>query len=113
MTASKKKSERIRILVPTDLSPASRAGVRYAIQWSLHQPADLVFCYVVNILKPPSWSDNRYNAYAKSMRARYMRELRRFVTLTSNRMGVHPRNASHVLLESISVDIALVDYCPS
>jgi len=111
MSSSIKRSEKIRILVPTDLSAASRAGIRYAIQWSRQQPADLVFCYVVNILKPPTWSDARFRTYASSTRARYMRELKRFVSTVYSRMGVSSRNASHVLLDSISVEISLVDYC--
>jgi nucleotide-binding universal stress UspA family protein len=111
MTSAKKKSGKIRILVPTDLSAASRAGIRYAIQWSRQQPADLVFCYVVNILKPPAWSDARFRTYANSMRTRYMKDLRRFVANVYSRMGVSTRNASHVLLDSISVEISLVDYC--
>ena len=109
--ASKKLSKKLRILVPTDLSPASRAGIRYAIQWSLQQPAELVFCYVVNILKPPSWSDARFRTYADSKRAGYMKELKHFVGMVYKRMGSPSKNASFVLLDSISVEIALVDYC--
>jgi len=111
MSSLKKRPEKIRIMVPTDLSPASRAGIRYAIQWSRQQPADLVFCYVVNITKPSTWSDARFRTYANSMRTRYMKDLKHFVGMVYKRMGVPVRNASHVLLDSISVDISLVDYC--
>lgn len=111
MSSSKKSTKKVRILVPTDLSADSRAGIGYAIQWSRRQPADLVFCYVVNIMKPSTWSDARYRTYANSMRTRYMQELKRFVAMVYTRMGVPSRNASHVLLDSISVDISLVDYC--
>jgi len=111
MASTRKTTEKLRILVPTDLSAASAAGIRYAIQWSRQQPVDLVFCYVVNIMKPSTYSDARFNTYAKTRRAGYMRDLRQFVTWTCKRMGVLPRNASFILLDSISVDISLVDYC--
>lgn len=104
------KPARLRILVPTDLSIASRSGMRFAIQWSRHQQAQLVFVLVVNIPRVPAWSDETYSKYATHQRAKNMRQLKQFVRKIYDRMGLPPRNYSCILIEGMSVDVSLQDY---
>ena len=52
-----------KILVPTDFSANSRAGVRFAIHWATQQKLDLVFVHVLNILRVTSWSDRYFAKY--------------------------------------------------
>ena len=44
------------ILVTTDLSPNSKAGVRFAIQLAAQTQSKLVFYHVIELLTPTSWS---------------------------------------------------------
>jgi len=111
MSPSKKPANRLRILVPTDLSPASTSGIRFAIQWSLQQPVELIFVHVLNTLRAPGWGEDRYAAYASSERARYMGLLEKFVRAVYKRAGVPRRHTSCLLIESMSADVAIQDYC--
>jgi nucleotide-binding universal stress UspA family protein len=47
---SKKKVK--KILVPTDFSEYSKAGLRFAIQWSAVQKIELIFIHVLHIPRP-------------------------------------------------------------
>lgn len=111
MSVSIKPKKRTRILVPTDLSPASRGGIRFAIQWSRQHPVELVFVYVINMIKPPEWSNERFSAYAAGERARSLQLLERFVRSVFRTARVPQRHTACILLEGISADIALQDYC--
>jgi len=111
MSLPKKQASRLRILVPTDLSAASKAGIRFAIQWSQQQPAELIFVHVLNILKVPDWNEGRYAAYAADERKRYIRMLERFIRDVYRRARVRQRHTSCLLIESMSPDVAIQDYC--
>ena len=54
-----------KILVTTDLSANSKAGIRFAAQLALKTGADLVFYNVIGVMKPTSWSDKKYKSYAE------------------------------------------------
>jgi nucleotide-binding universal stress UspA family protein len=52
-----------KILVLTDLSANSRAGIVFAIQLALRTKRTLVFLHVTELLKPRRWSDQKYQDY--------------------------------------------------
>ncbi len=106
-----KSTGRLRILVPTDLSAASRAGLRFAIQWSRQQPVELLFVHVLNIPKPPAWTEKEYKIYFDSQCRQYRQGLKTFVRNVYKQTRVPRRNNTFLLLEAISADIAIQDYC--
>jgi nucleotide-binding universal stress UspA family protein len=106
-----KPSTRLRILVPTDLSIASRAGLRFAIQWSRQRPVELIFVHVVNIPKPPAWTEKEYKMYFDSQCNQYRQRLKTFVRNIYKQAGLRQRNSTLLLLEAMSADIAIQDYC--
>ncbi|HTI92396.1 MAG TPA: universal stress protein [Puia sp.] len=111
MSSPINSARRLRILVPTDLSAASRAGLRFAIQWSRQRPAELLFVHVVNIPKPPAWTEKEYKIYFDSQCSQYRQRLKTFVRNIYRQVGVPQRNSTFLLLEAISADVALQDYC--
>lgn len=53
-----------KIVVTTDFSTASKAGIRFAIQLQLQANFELTFYHAIEILKPTSWSDEKYKKFA-------------------------------------------------
>ncbi|HMI64152.1 MAG TPA: universal stress protein [Puia sp.] len=111
MSSPIKSTSRLRILVPTDLSAASRAGLRFAIQWSRQQPVELIFVHVLSIPKPPAWTEKEYKTYFDSQCDQYRQRLKTFVRNVYKQARVHQRTCTLILLEAMSADIAIQDYC--
>jgi|GEM_PF-305811 len=103
--------KKMRILVPTDFSPASRAGARFAIQWSRQQNAHLIFVHVMKIVRLTRWSDKQYEAFAASERERCEKQLATFIAGIQRRLPLRPNSWSTLLLEGFSADLALIEYC--
>ena len=53
------------MLVPTDLSANSRAGIRFALQLARQARGSIVFYHCLPLMKPTSWSEATYSAYVK------------------------------------------------
>lgn len=68
-----------KILVTTDLSVASKSGVRFAIQFAQQTRCKLFFAYVIELLKPISWSDQKYQAYKKEEMDKALQNLGKFI----------------------------------
>lgn len=68
-----------KILVTTDLSANSKAGIRFAAQLALKTGADLVFYNVIGVMKPTSWSDKKYKSYAEVQIMESQTKLKKFV----------------------------------
>jgi len=101
----------MHLLVPTDFSTASRAGVRFAIQLSRQQNVHLVFVHVLNIVRLTRWSDNQYDIFAESERAAASKKLAAFIADIQRRLPLRRNSWSSLLLEGFNADLALVDYC--
>lgn len=101
----------IRILVPTDLSTASRPGLRFAIQWSKQQEAKITFVHVLYIPRPTAWSDKQFQAFAAAEKIRCRQKLDKFVSDTFRKLDTVDVSHSRLILEGASPDIVLCDYC--
>lgn len=99
----------ITILVPTDFSAASRAGMRFGIQWARQQKAKLVFAHVLRILRLTSWSDKRYEAFAAAQRTLYFRRLTRLASEVFRHTHLARKAYTTQVIEGISADIALTE----
>jgi nucleotide-binding universal stress UspA family protein len=53
-----------KILVTTDFSANSNAGIRFAIQLASQAGYDLTFYHAIEIMKPTSWNDSKYKKFA-------------------------------------------------
>jgi len=103
--------KKLHILVPTDFSPASRAGVRFAIQLSQQQNVHLLFVHVMNIVRLTRWSDKQYDVFAASERASASKKLAAFIADIQRRLPLRRNSWSSLVLEGFSADLTLADYC--
>lgn len=69
-----------RLLVTTDFSANSKAGIRFALQLQSQINCELVFYHVIEIMKPTSWNDEHFKKFAKQKIASFTEELIEFVT---------------------------------
>ena len=68
-----------KILVLTDLSVKSRAGVHFAIQLAQKTKSTLIFYHFVQLLKPMRWSAAAYKEYAEREVAKLEKMLIKYV----------------------------------
>lgn len=79
-----------RILVTTDLSTNSRAGLRFAIKLAEQKKMELVFLFVHQVLRASTWSDAKYEYFLSEDKENIMKELTAFVSATYKQMKVTP-----------------------
>jgi nucleotide-binding universal stress UspA family protein len=101
----------IRILVPVDLGRDSRAGIRFAIQWSKQQEVKLLFVHVLYTARLTRWSDAQYKTFATSLKEDRSRQLTELVAEVSSSMGVRNRDHEYHIIDGISPEPTLLDYC--
>ncbi len=101
------------LLIPTDFSPASRAGIRFAIQLSRQQKAELTFVYSLHIHRLTDWTDSQYHEFALSERTYYRQKLEKFIAGICKEMPFQGDNFSCHVLEGLSPDLSILDYCES
>ncbi len=100
-----------KILVPTDFSANSRAGVRFAIHWATRQKLELVFVHVLNILRATRWSDAYFEKYAAQEEKLCRTKFEKFISDIFRQMKVKPGKHSYLIIQGISADISILDYC--
>ena len=64
-----------KILVTTDFSSNSKAGLRFAIQLASQHKYELTFFHSYYIMKPTSWNDETSAAYEKSEAEKMLAQL--------------------------------------
>ena len=68
-----------KILVTTDFSNNSKAGIRFAMQLAAQGNYELIFYNVVEILKPITWLDAMFKEFADNEVERFTAALQKFV----------------------------------
>ncbi len=99
-----------KILVPTDFSGNSKAGVRFAMLLAERQKLELVFIHVVNILRASRWSDAYYESYARQEEEIHRQKLETYIGSIYSELSISPGKRSFVVLNGLSPDISLLDY---
>lgn len=100
-----------KILVPTDFSVNSKSGIRFAINWANHQKLELVFVHVLYILRATRWSDSYFNKYAEQEEKLCKTKFEKFIADIYRNMNVNPGKYSFKIIQGISADITILDYC--
>jgi nucleotide-binding universal stress UspA family protein len=68
-----------KILVTTDFSNNSKAGIRFAMQLAVQGNYELIFYNVVEILKPVTWLDAMFKEFADNEVERFTKGLQKFI----------------------------------
>lgn len=97
-----------KILVTTDLSANSKAGIRFAIQLASQSSLSPIFFYVIEPITPwdPDYISNRMAGEIQEGETR----LRRFVADVYREFDRRPRKLEYVVVAGSPVDRAIVDY---
>ncbi|MBL0340770.1 MAG: universal stress protein [Bacteroidetes bacterium] len=99
-----------KILVTTDFSTNSKAGLRFAIQLASQHQFELTFLHSYYIIKPTSWSDATFATYKKREEDKIQNKLNRFVTDVYKRMGVVPGTIKCIIKSSVFTDSNIREY---
>ena len=100
-----------KILIPTDFSVNSKAGVRFAMHWATRQKIELVFIHVLHIFRATSWSDAYFEKYVEQENELCIKKFEKFIAGIYRQMNVKVGKYSTVVIEGISADISILDYC--
>jgi nucleotide-binding universal stress UspA family protein len=68
-----------KILVTTDFSNNSKAGIRFAMQLAVQGNYELIFYNVVEILKPATWLEVAFKEFADNEVERFTQGLQKFI----------------------------------
>ena len=89
-----------KILVTTDFSPYSKAGLRFAIQLASQHNHELTFFHSYYIIKPTLWNDATFDAYEKIEKDKIQKKLNLFVESVYKSMGIAAKNKKCVIKSS-------------
>lgn len=101
----------IKILVPTDFSNHSKAGICFAIQWATQQKAELVFIHILAIAKLTSWTDNFTRKLVTKELSLAQQKIEKFVSGIYKNLKVTPGKYTCVAKEGLHADLDVMEYC--
>jgi nucleotide-binding universal stress UspA family protein len=104
-------SKMTKILVPTDFSANSKAGIRFAMQLSTQREIELLFIHVFHVTKLAQWTDEDFEIYSDKKRIQFTTRLNRFVTHLYKSLNIKSGKYSCIVVQGISADISIMDYC--
>lgn len=97
------------ILVPTDLSVNSKAGIRFALQLARQSKRSLVFLNCIQLLKPTRWSEATYNAYVEKELETAQKMLDKFIRGISKSTGSRGPRTQNIVMLSADVQKSIID----
>ena len=101
----------LKILVPTDFSTNSKAGIRFAMQWSTQQELELIFLHVFHVERLVQLRNIDFEEYSEKKRIQFVKKLNRLASSLYKKAGIKPGKYSSAAQRSISADIGIMDYC--
>ncbi|MCX6189118.1 MAG: universal stress protein [Bacteroidetes bacterium] len=99
-----------KILVTTDFSSNSKAGLRFAIQLASQAKYELIFFHAYYFEKPTTWNGATTAAFEKRSAEAIQKKLDRFVQSVYRSMGLVRRNEKCVIVSSILTDSCILEY---
>lgn len=103
----------MKILVTTDFSANSKAGLRFAIALSEWRKTELVFFHSYFIPKPTSWSEDTYLHYTKNEEQKLLVRLNKFVSVMYKAMKLSPGKFKCVVKQSLVSESGIMEYAQS
>jgi nucleotide-binding universal stress UspA family protein len=100
-----------KIVVPTDFSENSKAGLRFALEWSTVEKMEIVFLHVLRIFQPAQWTDPYFLQYPESEKKKISKQLEEFVVEAYSEMNMKPDGYSCIVVEGYSADLGIMTYC--
>jgi len=101
----------LKILVPTDFSVNSKAGIRFAMQWTTQQELELVFLHVFHVERLVQLRNEDFEEYTEKKRIQFVEKLNHFVISLYKKAKIKTGKYSCAAQQGISADIGIMDYC--
>jgi nucleotide-binding universal stress UspA family protein len=101
----------ITILVPTDFSENSKAGLRFAIRWSVRQPVKLIFIYIFHPKLSPLSTDEENIEFIEIELKRFKDKLNLHILSIYKTLGIKPGKFTCIVRQGISADLSILEYC--
>ncbi|WP_020602037.1 universal stress protein [Spirosoma spitsbergense] len=99
-----------KFLVTTDLSPNSKAALRFAGQLASQDEIALVILHVVTVMRPTSWRVETYAEYEKNEMEKARVALEHFIASVYQSSGLKIPEYTGVVENSAFTDSAIMDY---
>lgn len=99
-----------KILVTTDFSPNSKAGLRFAIQLASQHDYALTFFHSYHLMKPTSWNENTYTTFEKIESEKIKKKLVDFVRSVYRSARIKPGQIKCVTRSSFVTDSNIMNY---
>lgn len=99
-----------KILVTTDFSNHSKAGMRFAIQLATQKDVELIFFYCFQALIPTTIHRERVEDSMRQQAQEHLHQLEKFVASLYKSMKVAPGAHRCVVMEHLSPGQAMLDY---
>lgn len=99
-----------KILVTTDLSPASKAGIRFALQLASRHETELIFFHCFQALIPTTIHQSRIENALKRQTKSTMHKLERFIASTIRTSSFKPAKYRCAVLEDLNPATAILQY---
>lgn len=101
-----------KIVVPTDFSDNSKAGLRFAIRLSARNKSPLTFVHVAQIERPIKEIDKSdYEAHKQKEIEKLQNKLQRFVSASYRSLKMDEGEHTCEIIEGVKTDVCLIDYC--
>jgi len=99
-----------KILVTTDFSPNSKAGIRFAIQLSQQRECQLTFFHSYHVVKPSNWDENKFTSFQNSEAESLKKKLESFVNAIYKGLGITPLKVHYAVSSSFITDSNIMKY---
>ena len=99
-----------KILVTTDFSENSKAGLYFAIQLASQNDAELTFFNTYHILVPTAWNDARVGGYEQDEAQKIVEKLNSFVAETYKELNIIGAQYKCVIKSSVFPDSCIREY---
>lgn len=99
-----------KILVTTDFSKNSKAGLRFAIQLASQHKYELTFFHSYYNIKPTTWNDATFAAYEKKEINNIQKRLNQFVESVYKNMEVVSKNKICAIKRAVDTDLNIREY---
>lgn len=100
----------MKILVTTDFSANSKAGMRYAISLAKIMKAELCFLHSYFLPKPSGMADTDYPNFARIESEKLKAKLEKLVEALYKSMGVTPGKYKCIVIEAMITESSIMDY---
>lgn len=99
-----------KILVTTDFSDASKAGIRFAIQLASQHRFDITFFHSYHILTPTSWNKKKIESFEKAETDKIQETLYRFVKDVFRGAGGTIEPSQCIIKKSVFPEVNIMEY---